>query len=173
MVMYTDPWPHMVIDNYYAPDVYNDICKKAKKFLARNVTPSTRKQEFPFAENSGLQDAIDSRLLTEDMLENFPDHRDHTSLSLYWEVNYLLGPFSYKIHDESERKVLSSVVYVTPEENSGTRLYDKEKRFVKEIEWKPNRALIFAAIDGVTWHDYTCPRGKYRITINQFLQRSL
>jgi len=168
---YTDPWPHLVIDDYYEADVFDTIKKHSKKFLSKNVDVKTRKQAFPFVNDPELEKAIESRPIDASYFDLFTNHREHEeTLELYWEVNFLLGPYSYPIHDESRRKILSNVVYVDPEENEGTRLYDANKNLVKTVEWKPNRALIFAAIDGVTWHDYTCPIGKARITINQFLQ---
>ena len=171
MVIYTDPWPHIVIDDYYEPAVFETIRQKSKKFLSQHVTANTRKQEFPFANDPELQESIESRPIDTSYFDILTNHRRYKTLDLFWEVNFLLGPYSYPIHDESGRKVLSNVVYVDPHENEGTRLYTSDKIYAKTVEWKPNRALIFAAIDGVTWHDYTCPKGKARITINQFLQR--
>lgn len=171
MVIYDNPWPHIIIDDYYEPHVFEEILNEGKKFLAKNVDKNTRKQEFQNPDNSILKECINSRLLDESYFDVLTDHRPYSCLNPYWELNFLRGPFSYPIHDESPRKVLSCVVYVGPEQNAGTSLYDKDKNFVKEVTWKPNRALVFAAQDGVTWHDYTCPRGSLRITINQFLER--
>lgn len=171
VVVDDNPWPHIIIDDYYEPHIFETILSEGKKFLAKNVDKTTRKQEFQNPDNRILKDCINSRLLDESFFHVLPNHRPYNHLSPYWEINFLRGPLSYPIHDEAPRKVLSCVVYVGPEENAGTRLFDKDKNFVKEVEWKPNRAFIFAAIDGVTWHDYTCPKGSLRITINQFLQR--
>lgn len=171
MVIYDNPWPHIVIDDYYETHIFEEILNEGKKFLAKNVDKATRKQEFQNPDNSILKECINSRLLDESYFDVLTDHRPYSCLNPYWELNFLRGPFSYPIHDESPRKVLSCVVYVGPEQNAGTSLYDKDKNFVKEVVWKPNRALVFAAQDGVTWHDYTCPRGSLRITINQFLER--
>lgn len=171
MVVYQEPWPHIVIDDYYEPHIFEKILNEGKKFLAKNVDRNTRKQEFQNPDNSILKDCINSRLLDEGYFDVLTNHRPYNQLSPYWELNFLRGPFSYPIHDETPRKVLSCVVYVGPEQNAGTRLYDNNKNFVKEVAWKPNRALIFAAIDDLTWHDYTCPKGSLRITINQFLER--
>lgn len=171
MVVYQEPWPHIVIDDYYAPDVFEVLKKEAKTFIRNNVDTSTRKHAFAYPDNQVLRDAIDSRPLDTSYFDILTEHRPYTDINLFWEVNFLIGPLTYPIHDEASRKVLSCVVYVDPSDNAGTRLYDKDKNLVKEIAWKPNRALIFAAQDGVTWHDYTCPKGSHRITINQFLER--
>lgn len=171
MVVLTDPWPHMVIDDYYDADVFAEITKHAKRYLRDRVDISTRKQAFPYPESPELREAIDTRPLDESFLQHFPTHRPYDQLTLFWEVNYLRGPYVYPVHDETPRKVLSSVVYIGPKVNEGTRLYDANKQYVKTVEWRPNRALIFAAIDGVTWHDYTAPADSVRLTINQFLDR--
>lgn len=165
------PWPHLVIENYYSDEVFDVLRSEAKRFVKGNVDVTTRKQAFAMPENQTLRDCIDSRPLTEDMLAKFPSHRPYSALNLFWEVNFLIGPFKYPIHDESSRKVLSCVVYVDPDENNGTYLYNEDKTFNRQVSWKPNTALIFPAIDGVTWHDYDCPKGKYRVTVNQFLER--
>lgn len=171
MQFYADPWPHVVIDDYYEESVFKDIQREMKNFLKENVNPQTRKQAFEAPENETLVESINTRPLTSAYFDTFTQHRQYEDLELYWEVNFLMGPLEYPIHDESSRKVLSSVVYVDPVANSGTTLYDKDKNFAKKVEWKPNRAFIFAAIDGVTWHSYDCPSGSYRTTINQFLCR--
>lgn len=171
MVIIDNPWPHVVIENYYSDEVFAALRSEAKRFVKGNVDLKTRKQAFAMPENQTLRDCIDSRPLTEDMLAQFPSHRQYSSLKLFWEVNFLLGPLRYPIHDEASRKVLSCVVYVDPDENNGTSLYNKDKTFNRQVAWKPNTALIFPAIDGVTWHDYDCPKGKYRVTVNQFLER--
>tara|TARA_B100001939_G_scaffold335864_1_gene338311 strand:- start:7287 stop:7820 length:534 start_codon:yes stop_codon:yes gene_type:complete len=167
----TEPWEHIVIDNYYDADVFKTIQTEAKRFLSKNIDRETRKQAFPFPDNELLKQAIESNKINESYFDQLTYHRPYSEISLFWEVNFLRGPHRYPIHDEAQRKVLSCVVYVDPIENSGTRLYDKNKKLIKEIEWKPNRALIFAAQDDVTWHDYHCPRGSFRVTINQFLER--
>lgn len=171
MVINTIPWPHLVVENYYEKDVFEVLRREAKSFIRDNVDTSTRKHAFPLPENDKIRECIETRPLNEKMLQKFSNHRSYSEISLFWEVNFLMGPFRYPIHDESKRKVLSCVVYVDPDENSGTYLYDENKNFSKQIPWKPNTALIFPAIDGVTWHDYDCPIGKYRITVNQFLER--
>ena len=171
MVVYEHPWPHIVIEDYYSPEVFSVIKKESKKYLSNNVNAETRKQAFSFPENDALKECIATRPLDESCFDVLTNHRPYNELRLFWEVNFLMGPLSYPIHDESSRKVLSCVVYVDPEANTGTTLYNADKSFAKSIPWKPNTALIFAAIDGVTWHDYSCPKGKFRVTINQFLER--
>ena len=59
------------------------------------------------------------------------------------------------IHEDSPNKLLSVVVYLHAEENTGTILYSDQSGNDKTIvDWVQNRALIFAREQGVTWHSY-------------------
>ena len=49
---------------------------------------------------------------------------------------------------------MSVVIYISPEKNFGTFLYNnKEGDECFEIEWKPNKAFIFSRNDN-SWHSY-------------------
>ena len=67
-------------------------------------------------------------------------------------------------------KILTAVLYLTPDANNGTRIYangDESSKPATELEWKPNTMLIFAGQDDVTWHDYTSSWND-RYTFNWF-----
>ena len=81
----------------------------------------------------------------------------------------------YPIHDDVPNKLLSTVVYLKPEENKGTILhpcpkyitFNGEKALPNEgciIDWKPNRALIFSRIHQKTWHSYQGDGKNNRLT---------
>jgi hypothetical protein len=101
----------------------------------------------------------------------FPTHRPYKKFKIDHQVQISPIAYDYPIHDEARRKVLSIVHYLG-EDGDGTLLYDKDKNFVCEVEWKPNRALIFAAIDNVTWHAYKNTKGFKRKTIMTFFIRT-
>ena len=51
----------------------------------------------------------------------------------------------FPIHDDTPNKLLSGVIYLAPENNSGTIFYnDKVGHGKTEIEWKTNRAVFFS-----------------------------
>ena len=56
------------------------------------------------------------------------------------------------------------------ERTQGTLIYDKDKNFVKEIEWKPNRALVFCKIPNTTWHNFVASSKSPRMSYNIFYQ---
>lgn len=62
--------------------------------------------------------------------------------------------YKYPIHTDTPDKLLSVVIYLRPEKNVGTILYeDKKGKNPVELEWKQNRALIFSRAEN-TWHSY-------------------
>lgn len=66
--------------------------------------------------------------------------------------------YRFRIHDEIPSKRMSIVVFLAPEKNYGTYLYEDGSQPYKEpsktIEWKPNRAFIFCGHPGLTWHAF-------------------
>jgi hypothetical protein len=62
--------------------------------------------------------------------------------------------FNYPIHNDSLTKILSGVIYLWPEINIGTIIYDDNKKNPKEIKWKVNRAFVFSRKDKGSWHSY-------------------
>jgi len=63
--------------------------------------------------------------------------------------------FKFPIHDDDPNKILSGVIYLEPEKNTGTKFYSSKKgQNPKEIEWKTNRAVFFSRKEGESWHSY-------------------
>ena len=63
--------------------------------------------------------------------------------------------YKFPIHDDIPNKLLSGVVYLKPEKNSGTFFYKSKKGDEKkEVEWKINRAVFFSRAEKETWHSY-------------------
>ena len=81
--------------------------------------------------------------------------------------------FSKEKDSETISKIWSSVTYITPEKNCGTKMYTEsvKESLVKEVDWKPNTTMIFTGIDGKTWHSYNSTEDSNRITLNLFLKR--
>ena len=81
----------------------------------------------------------------------------------------------YPIHDDVASKLLSTVIYLKPENNFGTIIYPCpnyalfDGRIVSPsegfgINWKVNRALIFSRIHQKTWHSYQGDGKSNRLT---------
>ena len=81
-----------------------------------------------------------------------------------------------EIHIDNVRKLWSLVIYLFPNESTGTGIYDEDKNFLHHIEWKQNRGFAFTSHGPsiefpVTWHDYGNPNSEYRITLAVFICR--
>ena len=59
-----------------------------------------------------------------------------------------------------------------PEKTFGTRLYTTEmyESFVKEVEWKKNRAFLMCSQPGITWHSFHSDNNP-RMTINFYYEK--
>lgn len=52
--------------------------------------------------------------------------------------------YKFPIHDDTPNKLLSGVIYLAPEKNTGTIFYSNKKGSNKNvIDWKQNRAVFF------------------------------
>jgi hypothetical protein len=173
----TEPWPHVTIDDYYDDtsaairEIWDNLKTKPEQFVtktAKRIFISKNNlyenSEFPITRNLLLSRDTNA------LLDYFPDRREHKKLSLYGECILCLDASEHPIHDEAENKVLSAVTYLYPMNGQGTLLYDKDKNFVKQIEWQQNRMMVFAGKTGVTWHSYKSI-GNVRLTLNSFLLR--
>ncbi len=79
---------------------------------------------------------------------DFVDYSDFTILKTNKNAEF-------PIHDDTPNKLLSGVIYLYPEHNSGTIFYsNKYGSNLKEIIWKQNRAVFFSRKEKETWHSY-------------------
>ena len=61
--------------------------------------------------------------------------------------------------------MLSVVIYIAPDKNEGTWLYeDKSGKNPYEVEWKVNRAFAFSRNDN-TWHSYKADGKNNRLAL--------
>lgn len=63
--------------------------------------------------------------------------------------------YKFPIHNDTPDKLLSGVIYIRPNNNTGTIFYVNKKGDGKqEIKWKVNRAVFFSRIEEKSWHSY-------------------
>ena len=63
--------------------------------------------------------------------------------------------YKFPIHDDTSNKLLSGVIYIKPEINSGTLFYaNKKGDKKKQIDWKINKAVFFSRKEQTTWHSF-------------------
>lgn len=173
-----EPWPYMVIDNFYDEETWNYIqynivhnCKKyftqwperwGKCKVQKQLTYGPLDRVIVRPNRLSYEPHEDSIITNyflkhtgEDFIKKyFKTYRSYTQLKPYvsvkyaWEQGQILG-----IHDETSDKVLSVITYLSPQHNIGTMVYDKNKNLKHTTPWKQNRAFVMCGIDGVTWHN--------------------
>ena len=90
------------------------------------------------------------------------------SLYDYSEFHIIETGYNSKFptHDDTPNKLLSGVIYLKPESNSGTSFYDTKKgEGKKTIDWRVNRAVFFSRVERETWHSYEGDRKNNRIVL--------
>jgi hypothetical protein len=104
----------------------------------------------------------------------YPEYRKYPNLGINAHISVTPPlPYKFYIHQEGLEKTWSSVTYVTPDKNVGTKMYtaQNEDTFVKEAEWKPNSTFIFCGKQNTTWHSYESNQNTNRITFNLFIMK--
>ena len=175
-----DPWQHQIVDESLPTDVFQRLETQCEQFLNLD-TEGNLKFIFPheFKDYSielyeevysiGSQILQKAENLTRGLYEN---PRWYGGLTVYAHISITPPlPYKFDIHEEGLEKIWSSVTYVTPTKNVGTKMYTAkdENTYVREAEWKPNSTFIFCGQKGVTWHSYESSETTNRITLNYFL----
>lgn len=64
--------------------------------------------------------------------------------------------YDFPIHNDTPNKLLSGVIYLSPERSIGTKFYDnKSGDGEKNIAWKINRAVFFSRHEHKSWHSFS------------------
>ena len=175
-----DPWPYQIIEDTLSTDVFAKLKKQCEQHLEIRTDKLIHIHPSQFNEYN-----IDFYDETVDICKNlfdnvkqlhevYPEYRKYPTLGINAHIS-ITPPLPYKfyIHQEGLEKTWSSVTYITPEKNVGTKMYTAqiEDAFVKEAEWKPNSTFIFCGQQNKTWHSYESNQNTNRITFNLFIMK--
>lgn len=168
------PFTHLIIDNFFTEDELKEI-----QLREANVTGKEIKIAHSLMKKGG---DVESDIFDKDFLTHIDnDYRPHLEnilgviaegkKTLYEYADFHLittGPdYEHAIHDDIPKKLLSVVVYISPDHNNGTFIHDDRynKTPVGEVEWKRNRAFIFSRLDRKTWHSYSANKVDNRFCV--------
>lgn len=160
----TSPWPYILVDDFLTPD---DFAR-----LSAHPVAHVKATERESLLNNQVH--ADGRIVANDLSKEFIAalHERYHERSMEWlkqlapkkvplyeyadyELVITGSQCKFPIHDDTWDKLLSIVVYLAPEENAGTIVYDNRKgNNPTNVAWKQNRALIFSRREGRTWHGY-------------------
>lgn len=151
------------IDNFLENEDFQSLSSYAKNLSENNkidVYPNTIDKD-----NNILKSSIEKNLLIKINSRYLP-----RAFNILKELNpekiklFSYSDFSiiktnknskFPIHDDTPNKLLSGVIYLYPENNSGTVFYNSKSGDNKtSIEWKQNRAVFFSRKERETWHSY-------------------
>ena len=176
----TDPWPYQLIQNTFDPDDFSKLRRQCEERLIEKTDQLLHIFPHEF-NNYGIDFYNETLDICEHLYKNlkqiqdvFPEHREYPTLGVNAHISVTPPlPYKFHIHQEGLEKTWSSVTYITPSNNVGTKMYtgDKEETFVKEAEWKPNSSFIFCGQQGKTWHSYESNQDTNRITFNLFIMK--
>ena len=166
--------------------VIDDFLKKEHFDYLKNFKISNKDERITFKnwviprENKVISSKNYGKLLDDKFAIEFKDTYYHIVLDLmkklnknniskfkYMEFTLVNTPknFTFPIHTDLRDKLISIVIYISPEKNIGTWLYDnKEGKNPKQIEWKQNRAFIFCRSDN-SWHNYKSDNINNRVAL--------
>lgn len=179
----TQPWQYKIIDDVIEPNAFFKIKTAAEKIskFQKNDDYYSDGIWLNDLKDFGVDDVYDIIVqiskeflsIQKQLLQQFNPYLE-SKLGYYNipKFNYSIDGLQSKIHDEGVTKTLALVIYVTPESSMGTKVYDgpEEKNFIKDIEWKPNRAFLMCSQPGVTWHSYK-NTGLPRFTLNLYYEK--
>lgn len=175
----TTPWPYKIIDDFFDAELFSELQIVSKKLLEKYGGGFT-----PYDLNIVYKDLgkelFDSLVkINHELVKNtdniglsFPTYRkyeSYLSLPTFYFLNPNIGTFP--IHDEATDKSVSIVVYIYPDESTGTNIYNNEHILNSVVEWVPNRALVFCGNTGQTWHNFGTDY-RPRVTLNFFLREN-
>ncbi len=163
-----------VIDNFLKQDHF----EKLRDLQLEYNGPKTATVYRNIIDNNG---GTDLSCLSENLIKTFYD--EYTSIGL--QILKELSPkkvelfdysefsiietgkdYSFPIHRDIPTKLLSGVIYLTPQKNNGTYIYEnKNGKNKKEIEWKQNRAFFFSRSEESSWHSYEGDKISNRIVL--------
>ena len=173
------PWPHQHVADTLPKDSFKKLRECCEKIVLEDGDP-----KFLYAKdfkdyNIDFEDEIYS--IAKAILENakvlcgqYPKYRWFQNLDVNAHIAIIPPLHKFKVHHEARQKIWSSITYITPEKNIGTKMYtaQNEKAFIKEAVWNPNSTFIFCGQKGKTWHSYESDQTTNRITLCLFLVKT-
>jgi hypothetical protein len=180
----TDPWQYQLVNNVLTKESYEKILYGGQ-LLANAAAHEPRDPNGIWmhdAEQYGVpEDVIDLIMdLNLQFLQNHKQVLSRYNNAMTSNVGYFsiprynfIGPnVEGTIHDEGSNKTIAMVIYLSPEKTYGTRLYSENNynSFVREVEWKTNRAFVMCSQPGITWHSFHSDQ-QPRLTINFYYEK--
>ena len=169
-------FPHIVIDNFFTNSEFEQLEAHVKRLNFESdyvEVLETKVLQTGSAHGDGLEESFVLKLdqkyrshllqLLEILAPKKVKCYDHSDFHLVRTP----AKREFKIHDDTPDKLLSTVIYISPENNYGTFVHSTKDDQTGGIEvpWKKNRAFIFSRKENATWHSYKSNASNDRICL--------
>lgn len=149
------PWEHFIVDDYLPKQEFEYHCWKAQQIEMKDDVNREFLNYNPMPEATWF-------------LPEFSFHRSYDETKVFAHYAATKAGFHHPRHVDSQFKIMSAVLYLAPEYNHGTDLFEtSDGPMMGACTWKPNRLFVFAGRYDHTWHDYRATTNRY--TLNWFL----
>lgn len=144
-IEYVDsPWKYAVVDDFLPEPIVRQLLEYSRELGWETPSPRTRMHNLRaepllYGRIRRIYDFWEAQLFDELNIHARPAETLDVEINL---VSREPGHF-YPVHPDVRRKLFSIVVYLAPETCDGTPIYRTADEFVREVEWRPNRALAF------------------------------
>ena len=175
------PWPHQVFTDTFDDITFQklkDVCLTKLLHIRTDKLIHIHPKDYRDYGIDFYDETVDicKHLLdnVEDLHDAYPQYRKYAKLGINAHISITPPlPFKFYIHQEGLEKTWSSVTYIAPNVNVGTKMYSaqNEQAFEKEAEWIPNSTFIFCGQQNKTWHSYESNQNTNRITFNLFIMK--
>ena len=150
-----------IVDDFFNEDDFNELCNLK---IAKKSDEKFKMFHNEISGNKILKSSIDEKLLIKlnkyhlkamEILKELSPEK----FNLYDYSDFVLiltdKNAKFFFHDDTPNKLLSGVIYLIPEKNSGTIFSNNRKGTNSEkVDWKQNRAVFFSRKERETWHTY-------------------
>lgn len=154
---------HRIIDNFLSDDLFDYLCtlklNKVENNQIFNHHNKISKDGSTETSCISLEKLKKLNLECHDKTINLLKELSPEKAKLYDYSDFNIietgKDYTFPIHRDHINKLLSGVIYLYPEKNLGTILYDnKNGENPVEIDWKQNRGFFFSRNENSTWHSY-------------------
>lgn len=162
-----------VVDDFLNRSDFDELCKLE---IEKDIKDGIKVYHNEINNNGIIKSSMNKHLL-EKIHNNYHEKTmqilkdiNHEKAELYDYSDFTIIVTSknkkFPIHDDTPNKLLSGVIYLQPEKNTGTIFYDDKNGSNKTvIDWKPNRAVFFSRIERETWHSYEGDKVNNRVAL--------
>ena len=152
-----------IVDNFLNKEDFEKIISCLPNGVAADKTGHFHTR---YEKNKTFNQNFLSDLITKNLVKNYHDKAirileklSPKKVKLYDYSDFSLiatgKDINFPIHDDNPDKLLTGVIYLSPNQSTGTNFYeDKKGNGQRTIEWKQNRAVFFSRREKESWHSY-------------------